>query len=129
MVLWTIFSTTFELRLLWGQREELRSECPENNTYDRPRKPCIEILSLGVEGDKIRLVSLQRLEGALRVLLLKGFLVGYTVLHGDDTYPLLTDWQTRATVALSPILYSYHPEEPIGDIHVRLDTNHYMVLF
>ncbi len=118
MALWTTLPTTYESRLLWEQREEVRSELPKSGTYDRSREPYIEILSLGVEGEKIRLASLQRLERARHVLLLKGFLVGYKVLHGDDTYPLLTEWQTRATVTLHPTLYSHHPDKLMSTKHV-----------
>ncbi len=71
-----------------------------------------------MKGDAVRLVSLQTIEGARHVLLLKDFVVGYKTFHGDDTYPLLTDWRTEATVRLHPALYNHHADQLIGDIHV-----------
>ncbi len=73
---------------------------------------------LGIQGATMCLKSLQSLEGARHVLLLNGFVVGYKTLHGDDTYPLLTDWRTGATVKLYPAIYSHRPNELLGDIHV-----------
>jgi len=89
-------------------------------------EPYIEILSLGIKGGKICLVSLQRLERVRHVLLLKGFLVGYKVLHGDDTYPILTEWRTRATAVLHPTLYSHHPDKDtlMGVIHSQCYAMH-----
>lgn len=75
----------------------------------RFRNPYIQILALGMKGDKPRLIPLQRLEGARHVLLLNGSIVGYGTLLGDDTYPLLTDWRTCATVRLIPALYNNNP--------------------
>ena len=74
---------------------------------------------LGMEEGAPRLNSVQILEGARHVLLLKGFTIGYKTLYGDDTYPLLTYWPTGTTVCLYSSLFCLNPDIMIGDIHVR----------
>ncbi len=73
---------------------------------------------LGVKDDNVRLMPVGILEGARHVLLLRGFFVGYKTLYGDDSYPLLTDWRSQATVRLHPAFYTQTPNELLGNIHV-----------
>ncbi len=88
------------------------------HTYILSRDPYIQILLLGVKGKTTILTPVKSLRGARHVLLLNDSFVGYSTLLGDDTYPLLTNWRSGATIRLCPALYSSHPHMILGDIHV-----------
>lgn len=82
------------------------------------RNPYVQILLLSAKDNTVCLESLQILEGARHVLLLKDFVVGYKTLYGDDTYPLLTEWRTGATLRLFPMIFNHQTHDLMGNIHV-----------
>ena len=83
------------------------------------RNPYIQFMVFGMKGGAPSLRFVRTLEGARHVLLVRGCVIGYKTLDGDDTYPLLTYWPTGATVRLHSCLFSYNPDLSVGDIYVR----------
>ncbi|KLO09771.1 hypothetical protein SCHPADRAFT_943357 [Schizopora paradoxa] len=80
-------------------------------------EPYIQILTLEMNNKGPNLRTVQRLEGARHVFLLKDSIIGYGSLYGDDTFPLISDWRTLATKRLLPALYLNNMNSLLGDVH------------
>ncbi|TDL19722.1 hypothetical protein BD410DRAFT_841879 [Rickenella mellea] len=62
----------------------------------------VQLFSLGISNNVVRIVEIHQIPGADRTLLLHGSILAVAVLDGDDSNPILIDWKSGQKCALKP---------------------------
>ncbi|TDL27893.1 hypothetical protein BD410DRAFT_781809 [Rickenella mellea] len=78
--------------------------------------PYIEIMTLSFQFGH-HIISLGHIPGASKTRFLKGSVVGFAALSGDDTYPCISDWATEKLCFITQLAYWHNPSvRPIPNV-------------